>query len=130
VATTAVFSEVLVIALSSVPSHPPQIQAEMALCSYLSMAILAVMVVTMALVLVWRWRIPYLPRRPSSIGNVVSYICSSRFMEEEVRKPKREPRDVGDSVRKAEAEDDSKLFMYAKCKGTDGIQRWAIDWAA
>src|SRR4051812_31136570 len=76
IALVALLSEALVITLSGVPFNPGQIYLELLICSYASMAILALMIGAMGTVIWWKWRLPVLPRKPETVAAVMSYLCA------------------------------------------------------
>ena len=129
VAFAALLSEVLVIVMAGIPYHPSQIRVELILCSYLSMAILAVMIITMILVIIWRWRLPHFPRRPNTLGALVSYICASKVVQDgpgEYSSLMSDKRDM----RVQELAFNDGAIKYGKSRGVDGIERWGIDWTS
>ena len=123
-AFTAILSEVLVITLAGMPYHPSQILIELLLCSYTSMTILSIMIVTMVVLIIWRWRLPYLPRRPNTLGAIVSYLCASRVVAESTKRHSY----VVPEKNCFEVSGNSEVPLhYAKVRGVDGVERWAVE---
>jgi len=129
VAFAALLSEVLVIVMAGIPYHPSQIRFELLLCSYLSMAILAVMIITMILVIIWRWRLPHFPRRPNTLGAIVSYICASRFVETGIGEHRPLISDKS-GMGVQEMALNNGIIKYGKSRGIDGVERWGINWTS
>jgi hypothetical protein len=125
IALIAVLSDILTVALSVVPYSPGQIYLELLVSSYMSMAILALMVVAIISLLLWRWRwqgMLDLPRRPETLAAVISYVCASRMLDdfeglECLDGGQRDQQIVG--MR--------KRYGYGRRRCVDGVVRWAID---
>jgi hypothetical protein len=51
-------------------------------CSYVSMGILGLMIVSMIALLVYQRKSKDLPRSPDTVGNIASYLCGGSLVEE------------------------------------------------
>lgn len=126
VATLAVLAEVLVIALAGVPFTAGELYHYALACSYISIAILGMMVIAVAFLVIWRLRLPYLPRNPDTIAAVISYVVGSRLVSEN-----QETEYVGKTVHEAVLYGDSEMMQtrwrYGEMEYEDGTLRWMID---
>jgi len=129
VAFAAVLAEALTITLSGVPFNPGQIPLELHVCSFTSIAILAVMVVVLIMLAIWRWRSPYLPRRPNTIAALISYICASKFVDdmEEKTGPKRSEKNANTQAVECTGSVLRQRYAYGRMNGVDGAERWMVD---
>jgi hypothetical protein len=82
VAFVAVLSDVLIIVIGAVPYSAGQIYLELLACSYTTMAILAIMLITITAVIIWRHKAPYMPRVPDTVAGVLSYVTDSQVLSE------------------------------------------------
>ena len=123
IALVALLSEILIVMLSGVPFSPGQIYMELLVCSYTSMAILALMVVAIIALLLRRWRGGLnLPRTPDTLAAVMSYICASQMLDDFEGL---ECLDKGERDRRIVAL--KKRYEYGQRRGVDGVVRWAVD---
>ena len=129
VAFTAVLAEALTITLSGVPFNPGQIPLELHVCSFTSIAILAVMVVVLIILAIWRWRSPYLPRRPNTIAALISYICASKFVDnmEDKTGVKNSKKNANVQVVERIGSALQHRYAYGRMNGVDGVERWMVD---
>jgi len=75
-------AEALNIVISGVPYAPGQVWLQLLLSSYISLAILGIMLVAIVVVIVRRFSEPVVPRKPETLGAVMSYLCGSRMCDD------------------------------------------------
>ena len=105
------------------PFSPGQIYLELLVCSYMSMAILALMVIAIVMLLLLRWRRALdLPRVPDTLAAVMAYVCASRMLDdfEGLECLDKDERDRKIAVMR-------KRYGYGQIRGVDGVVRWAVD---
>ncbi|KAF4633999.1 hypothetical protein G7Y89_g4118 [Cudoniella acicularis] len=79
VALTGLSAELLIIALSGLPYRPGQQRGEFLFWGFASLAIIGLMLVQLAFVMIWRSRLPALPRPPDNIANVMTYVAGTKM---------------------------------------------------
>lgn len=77
VAFTGIFAELLIIFLAGLPYRPGQLRGEFLFCGVSALAILAIMLVQVIAINIWRRRLPHLPRRPDNIAAVMTYVAAT-----------------------------------------------------
>ncbi|KAF2674646.1 hypothetical protein BT63DRAFT_435720 [Microthyrium microscopicum] len=122
IACIAVLAELLVIFLGAVPFAPGQFYEELLMACYTSMALLGLMVVSVVIMIIWKRRMPDLPRAPDTVSAVMTYVADSRML---------------DDFEGAEYCDDNELrnriggrgkrYVYGKRPGSDGQSRYLVD---
>ncbi|KAK4118614.1 hypothetical protein N657DRAFT_685087 [Parathielavia appendiculata] len=86
VAITALLSEVLIVTLAGIvlPQRVDELQAgsptETLICAAISAAILLLMLIQLVAILIWRRAGPKMPRRPGSIGMVMTYLAGTEMV--------------------------------------------------
>jgi hypothetical protein len=122
IALTAIFADLLVISLAGVPYSPGQIWLELLVCSYASMAILGIMILSLVALLVWRRKSPDLPRAPDTLMGVMSYVADARMLDDF---------EGVDGLKSGEVEDRvvglGKRYGYGRFVGMDGQSRLMVD---
>jgi hypothetical protein len=118
----AVLAEVLVIALAGVPYSPGQILLELLVCSYVSMAVLAIMVCGIVTTIIWRRKAPDLPRAPDTILGVMSYVANSKMLDSFEGCELLRSKDVDNRITGL-----GKRYGYGRFKGVDGQVKWMVD---
>ena len=122
IAFVAVIAEVLIIVLPGVPFDSGQVWIAFIVSSYLSMAILGLMLI--ALLAIWLHpKGPDLPRKPGTLGALCLYLCDSqmRFDLADMAYMGKEERDY--AVRDLERE-----YALVCGLGSDGEIRWRVDY--
>jgi hypothetical protein len=122
VAFTALLAEFLVVALSGLPYRPGQVQDEFFFCGISSLVILALMLLVIAAVNIWRRYLPHLPRKPDNTASVMTYVCDSKIVDdfEGAEKLKGRQRDRW-------IEGLGKKYEYGLRRRRDGRLRWVVD---
>jgi hypothetical protein len=122
VAFAAFLSEFLVVVFSGLPYRPGQLRSEFMFCAVTSLTFIAIMLLTIAVINIWRRRLPRLPRKPDNVAAVLTYVCRSQMVEDfegveglSVRERDRRIRDL------------RKRYRYQIHKGEDGEGRWTVD---
>jgi Protein of unknown function (DUF3433) len=108
--------------LSGIPFSPNQIDDELYICAYSSMIVLAIMALTIVALVIWRFKLPYLPRRPDSVAAIMSYICASRMVEDFEGSEC-----LSTGMMQKRVEGLKKRYHYGSLIGVDGARRWAVD---
>lgn len=80
------------------------------------------MAATVVALIVWRFKLPHLPRTPDSVAAVMSYICASRMVEDFEGS---ECLSSGMMMKRVEGL--KKRYRYGSLIGMDGATRWAVD---
>ena len=122
VAAMAILSEVLIIAVSGVPFSAAEYHASFLISTYLSFAILGLMLVVLTGLPIWRRGKPYLPYESDTLFAVWSYLCASRMIEDLKDLARCES-----SVRDKRIINSRKRYFYGLSSGVDGVQRYAVD---
>ena len=79
---TTLIGEALNIVISGIPYASGTTWMQYIVSAYMSLAILAIMIIVAALIIVLRIREPKIPRKPDTVGAVMSYLCASRILDE------------------------------------------------
>lgn len=123
VAAVAILSEVLIIALPGIPFTSGERRIQFFICSYLALAILGLMALTVPCLMFWRVMVvPYLPRRVDQIQGIVSYIAGSGLLRD-----CEELESAGTEERDAALGNMGKRWSYARFDEKSGGHRWMID---
>jgi hypothetical protein len=75
-------AEGLNLTISGVPYASGQTWQQFIVSTYISMAVLAIMIITSTLVIIFRFREPRIPRKPDTLGAVMSYMSGSRMLDD------------------------------------------------
>ncbi|KAK3366766.1 hypothetical protein B0T24DRAFT_709096, partial [Lasiosphaeria ovina] len=126
VAFTGLVAEFLIICLSGLPYRPGQLRSEFVFCGAASAGILCLMLAQLALVMLWRRRLPHLPRRPDSIAAVMTYVAGTAMVRDFCGLESLTTRQRNKAIR-----DMGKVYAYGwrREAGEDGraIVRWVVD---
>ena len=116
VSLVAILSDVNILAVSAVPYNDATIEIQFKVASFVSLAILGTMTVTLVAVWIWRWASPTrgMPRSPDTLAAIALYLCGSKMIAGEAS-----------SVDNRHA---YKKFWFGEGVGLDGRQRWMVDW--
>ncbi len=115
----AVLAELLIISLGAVPFSAGQTYKELLVASYASMGILGLMIPTTIALMIWKKRLPDLPRAPDTIAAVVSYVSESKMLEDFEGLEYADDRELYQRVATS-----GKRYVYGKKLATDGIERY------
>lgn len=122
IALIALLSELLVIFLGGVPYAPGQFYVELQISSYVSIALLGLMVLGVIALMVWKRRMPDLPRAPDTVAAVMTYIADSRMLEDFEGLEFCDDIELRDKLAVR-----GKKYMYGKKPGSDGNTRFMVD---
>ena len=86
------------------------------------MAILGLMVVAAIALMIWKRRLPDLPRAPDTIAAVVSYVSESKMLEDFEGLEYADDRELYQRVATT-----GKRYVYGKKLATDGVDRYLVD---
>ena len=122
VAATTVLADVLTVALAGIPFDSASSYTAYTVSTYLSAAILALMLDALA-ALVWRARSdPVLPRAPESVAAVALALCGSGLVGEVEGLAGLEQ-----GVRDRRVEGIGRRYWGGEGVGVDGVVRWGVD---
>ncbi len=122
VAAVGIVAEFLIIFLSGLPYRPGQLRSEFLICGIASLAILFLMVVQLLFVNLWRRQLPHLPRRPDSIGAVMTYIAGTHMVRDFGGLEEASVKDRNRAIRQM-----NKTYAYGWRKEDNGRFRWVVD---
>ncbi|KAF1815032.1 hypothetical protein P152DRAFT_242929 [Eremomyces bilateralis CBS 781.70] len=117
----SLLADMLVILLSSIPFAPGQVFQELLACTYSSIGILSVMVLAVLGMFLWYRQVPYLPRNPSNVAGIMSYLTNDSLSNEMEGLEVRSTQDRDQLVASW-----SKSYYYGKSRCSDGIERWTV----
>lgn len=122
VSFTALMAEFLVVALSGLPIRSGQATDEFFFCGISSLLILAIMILVLITVTLWRRAVPHLPRKPDTTAGVMTYLADSRMVQdfEGVERMSKKERDTW-------VEQMGRRYEYGLKARPDGKMRWVID---
>jgi hypothetical protein len=80
------------------------------------------MVIAVIALIIWKRRLPYLPRAPDTVAAVLSYISDSRMLGDFEGCEYLNDRDLGNHIVGL-----GKRYVYSKLPGSDGQLRYLID---
>jgi len=116
----AILAEVLVIAMQGVPFAIGERLMQFYISSYLSLSILGHMLIMIIALLIWRTRLPPLPRREDQLQGVVSYVVASGL-----RRDCEELECLSTQERDATLQGMGKRWSYVQSE--DYRARWIVD---
>lgn len=123
IAFTGLIAELLIIALAGLPYRPGQLRSEFLFCGIVALVILAMMVVQLVLVNMWRRSLPHLPRRPDTIAAVMTYVARTTMVTDFHGLEEKSVRERNKAVRKM-----GKTYAYGWRKEDEsGRARWVVD---
>lgn len=114
--------EGLNIVISGIPYAPGQGWTQYVASTYISVAILGLMAVVTAVVIVMRFREPRIPRQPTTLGAVMSYLCGSKMLDDF------EGIECLDAkMRDEQVRSWGKKYEFAETVRRDGMPAWTVD---
>jgi hypothetical protein len=123
IAFTGLAAELLIIALAGLPYRPGQLRGEFLFCGVAALAILALMVIQLGLVNLWRRALPHLPRRPDTIGAVMTYVAGTSMVRDFYGLEEMSVRERNKAIRRV-----GKVYAYGWRKEDEsGRVRWVVD---
>jgi len=125
VAVTGIAAEFLVVFLAGLPYRPGQLRTEFLFCGIGSLCILALMIAQLIVVNLWRRHLPYLPRRPDSIGAVMTYVAGTAMVRDFHGLEELETRERDEAIVRL-----GKTYAYGWRREDDGRARWVIEEAS
>jgi hypothetical protein len=117
-----VASEILIIFLGSVPLSAGRIHAELYVATYASFALLSIMFAGVVALVIWKRRMPDLPRAPDTIAAVTSYVADSRMLDDFEGFEY-----CDDNEMRSRLDTTGKRYVYGKRLGSDGQSRYLVD---
>jgi heme/copper-type cytochrome/quinol oxidase subunit 2 len=122
IAMIAVLADVLVIVIASVPYSAGQVVAELLASMWTTIVILALMIIGIISLIVWKARAPTLPRPPNTVGAVMSYVSDSRMAED-----LEGCEYLNDFEIKTKIAGRGKKYLYGSFPGSDGEYKYFVD---
>lgn len=115
-------AEALNIVISGIPYANGQTLSQFLVSSYISLAVLGLMIVVMALIIGRRFWEPRIPREPRTVGAVMSYLCGSRVVDDFEGCEGLDERTRGQRVRGW-----GKKYGFCERVRGDGKLAWSVD---
>ncbi|KAK3392903.1 hypothetical protein B0H63DRAFT_3063 [Podospora didyma] len=123
VALTGLVAEFLIICLSGLPYRPGQLRSEFLFCGVASAAILSLMLAQLVAVAIWqRQGLPHLPRRPDTIGAVMTYVAGTSMVRDF-----QGLESLGTKERNKRIREMGKVYAYGWRAEEGGKVRWIVD---
>lgn len=122
ITSVTLLAEGLNIVVSGVPYATGQTWQQFLVSTYMSIAILGIMIIVSSVVIVSRLREPCIPRKPDTLGGVMSYLSGSRTVNDF---DGLEGRD--DRARDRVIWQMGKIYKFSKGIRDDGKVAWKID---
>ncbi|KAK4649370.1 uncharacterized protein QC761_118270 [Podospora bellae-mahoneyi] len=122
VAFTGIIAEFLIIALAGLPYRPGQLRSEFLFCGIASTIILCVMLVQLALVIIWRRKLPHLPRQPDTIAAVMTYVAGTSMVRDFYGLEEMKTRERNKAIVQM-----GKVYAYGWRQEPEGGIRWIVD---
>jgi hypothetical protein len=124
-AVTAILAELLPILLSNIPYTLTQTLRTHEVCSFLSIAILSIMVlVLVSSIICVRW--PHMPVDPRTLAGAAYYVADSRALMRDVAGSSMPPDDHY-YQKEASTSDETRQYFYGTLVGSSGRTRMVID---
>ncbi len=121
-AATGLLAEFLIVFLSGLPYRPGQLRSEFLFCGIAALVILALMTAELVFVNLWRRQLPHLPRRPDSIGVVMSYVARTRMVRDFYGLEEMGTRERNRTIMQLD-----KTYAYGWRREENGRVRWVVD---
>jgi hypothetical protein len=121
-AIVAVLADILIIFLGAVPFASGQVFMELLVASFSSMTMLSIMILAVVALILWKSRLPDLPRSPNTIAAVASYLADSRMLDDFEGCEYLGNRELFNRIAGL-----GKRYVYGKRPGCDGRLRYLID---
>nr|POF25968.1 hypothetical protein CFP56_22116 [Quercus suber] len=119
----ALSAEALNIVISGVPYATGQVRTQLLVSVYLSFAVLALMLIAVVLLIFYlRRREPPMPRRPDTLGAVMSYMSGSRMLDDFEASEQE-----SGSERRRRLQSLGKKYDFKEALRRDGKTGWMID---
>ena len=122
IAIIAVLAEFLIIFLGAVPFASGQVFMELLVASFSSIAMLSIMSLGVVALIIWKSRLPKLPRAPDTIAAIASYVADSKMLDDFEGCEYLGNRDLFNRIAGL-----GKRYTYGKRPGSDGQSRYLID---
>ena len=122
IAVIAVLSDLLIIFLGVVPFNPGQVYLELLVSCYVSMTLLSLMIIGVITMIIWKRRMPDLPRAPDTMAGVMSYVADSRMLDDFDCAEYLDDRDLEGRFTRI-----GKRYTYGRGLGTDGQMLYLVD---
>ena len=121
-AVIAVLSELLIIFLGAVPYSAAQMIIQVKIAAFSCCGILGVMLLGVVLLVLWKRRLPDLPRAPDTLAAVISYVADSRMLDDFQGFEYLDDREMTSRLAST-----GKRYVYGKRPGSDGQSRYLVD---
>lgn len=115
-------AEGLNIVISGIPYANGQTLSQFRVSSYISLAVLGLMIIVIALIIVRRSWEPRVPREPRTVGAVMSYLCGSGMLDDFEGCEGLDERARGERVRSW-----GKKYRFCEKARGDGKLAWSVD---
>ncbi|KAK0718734.1 hypothetical protein B0T21DRAFT_295635, partial [Apiosordaria backusii] len=122
VAFTGIIAEFLIIALAGLPYRPGQLRSEFLFCGIASAIILCVMLAQLILVIIWRRKLPHLPRQPDTIAAVMTYVAGTSMVRDFYGLEEMKTKERNKAIIQM-----GKVYAYGWRQEPEGGIRWIVD---
>jgi glucan phosphoethanolaminetransferase (alkaline phosphatase superfamily) len=123
VAFTGLLAEFLILALAGMPYRPGQARGEFLFWSIVSLLILALMIIQLVIIYIWRRRLPTMTRTPDSIASVMSYVAGTGMSRDFENLSQVSTRERNRTIKNM-----GKNYVYGWRREDDsGRVRWVVD---
>lgn len=131
VSFVACLADANIIAVSGLVWTTAQTRETYLICGYLSMACTSVILLVIVVTMVW-WlnvrAIRRMPRRPDTIGNILSYVCGSEMVKDWNSSFAIHMECLGQKARDTLIIQSGRRFCFGRMHGMDERERWCIDY--
>lgn len=118
-----ILSEILIIAVTGIPESSAQIALAYKICTFTSLIILGLLIITIVSVLIRRASNPDIPRNPDTLANTLLYLCGSNMVQQHIEVAG----DDGSDDKQLIHECAGKQFDFGWSSGVDGRTRWTVN---
>ncbi|KAK0628386.1 hypothetical protein B0T17DRAFT_486261 [Bombardia bombarda] len=122
VALTGIASEFLIVVLAGLPYRAGQLRSEFLFCGIVSAIILFFMLAQLVFVVLWRRSLPQLPRRPDTIGAVMTYIAGTNMARDFQGLEELSTSERDKAIRQMD-----KVYAYGWRREDSGMMRWIVE---
>jgi len=110
------------VTLSSIPFSNAELYTAFITSTYISIAILGTMFFSLIAVGVRRRKNPRLPREPTTLGSVWTYLCGSRMTHSFSHLGALSDKEMEREIKRMD-----QSYFLAQVPGIDMVERWTID---
>jgi uncharacterized YccA/Bax inhibitor family protein len=117
----AALTDILIIFGAVIPYSPGRVWIEFLISTYVCIGILGLMIIAIVGLIFWKGGVN-MPRKPDTLASVMSYLCTSRLLDDIAGYGAVEGKEMEEVIRR-----NGVRYMYGRFEGVDGIVRWMVD---